>query len=337
MKVKFLFLVGIFFVVKGMCQKQIGYTIRKHNISQLGSVVRWNTSTGIPYKQMPGANLGAISFTLMGQNRVAFLCNSTSEIIITKKSDGKAIKKFQVAFAPRDFTYEDGFFYVLTENQVIKYDETGKKIENFSFPITYLGVERLTRVKNAIFLLLPTGNSLMIDSGGAYITPIEYQGIITNSGYFVTTQISNNNSYFVKVTNANGNKLERIFTTDKKVAGVYVIGTTKNRIVLDVQTYISENPIAIERFIVSINLNEIGFGTIVSISKVPNCYYVLSNRDILIAKTGSVINMVTAPSGISIFSLTEKLTKSVKNYPRSLIRSKYHYNNHLIDVETKKL
>lgn len=302
-------------------------------ISRL-STVKWGKNTGLPYKQVPGANLGVTSFEILSHDKIAYLCNSTSEIFITNKISGKVIRKFSVEFAPRDFVYDNGFFYVLNETQVTTYTETGKLIKKTSFPETHRGVERLTRYNNVIFLQLPSGNSLMLDKSGISEKSKEFEGIITGDGNFVSTEIDGNNSYLVRLIKEDGRIYVNTFLTDKKVAGVYVVGSTKNRIVLDVQTFISENPIVVERKIVSVDLNETGIGTIVSMIKVPDSYYVLSNKDIYLTKAGDIINMITSPSGVFIYSLAEKKTGIViNNYPASLLAIKYHFNNHLLNLD----
>jgi len=297
------------------------------------SLTKWNTADGLPYKKVPGANLGATSFEALGQNRIAFLCNSTSELIITDMSDGKAIKKFPVSFAPRDFVYDNGFLYVLTEYHVTVYDESGKEVNKFSFPSFYVGIERLARFNNATYLLLPSGNSVMIESGGSIISPVEYDGWITSSGIFVLTKLSGDNSYFIEIITANGKRYEKTLTTDKKVAGVHVVGSTKNRLVLDVQTFNSENPISVERTIISLNLKVNDIGSVIISIKVPDCYYVLSNKDFYVSPNGNIFNMLTSPQGAYIFSLTETESNNSKGYPESLSTMKYHFNDYLLEIE----
>src|SRR5207244_150657 len=119
---------------------------------------------------------------------------------------------------------------------------------------TYLGVERLARFNNATYLLLPSGNSFNIESGK------ESSGWITSAGHSVVTKLNGDNSYSVKIITAGKKNFEKIFNNDKPVAGVYVVGATKNRIYLDVQTYISQSPITVERHIVSVDLNQKGIG-----------------------------------------------------------------------------
>ena len=306
--------------------------IPKYNISQL-SMSEWSTPSGIPYSQVPGANLGATSFQILDQNRIAFLCNSTSEVIITNKLNGKSIKKFKVSIAPRDFVYENGIFYVLSEYEVTLYDETGNELKKFPFSTSYQGVERLTRNNDATYLLLPSGNSLMIENCGTPIEPVEYDGIITGIGQFIKTQITGNNSYSIKITFSKNQTFEKTFTTDKKVAGVFVVGATENRVIIDVQEFISENPIAVERTVASIDLSKNGFGSIVNCTEVPDCYYVISNKDFYISETGNIYNMITSPKGVFILLLTETKSDKASGYPSSLIETKFRTNDNLIKLD----
>lgn len=306
----------------GVCVKELSSTM-------------WNTVDGVPYLQVPGANLGVISFEVLDENRLAFLCNATSEIIITSKSNGSAIEKFPVSFAPRDFVYDNGFFYVLYENKVIAYNESGNAFNHFSFPDSYIGIERITRFKNSTYLLLPSCNSLIIETDGNSVEAKEYDGWITSKGHWITTGLNGDNSYSIKITTGNNKIYEKVFVTDKKVAGVYVVGSTENRIVLDVQTFITESPINVKREIITVELNQGEIGSIVTIRNVPNCYYVLSNKDFCVLSDGSIINMVTAPQGIFMFSLTETKAGEGQDYPAEIINTKYHFNDYLIKIDEK--
>jgi hypothetical protein len=304
------------------------------NVQEL-SLTKWGSQEGITYKQVAGANLGATSFEILDNNRVAFLCDAASEIIITDRESGKSTNRFPVIYSPRDFVYDAGFFFVLNEGQVIVYDINGKEVNLLTFPNEYFGTERLTRFDNATYLLLPSGNSLKIESGGNAITPQEYEGQITSMGTFIKTQLNGNNSYSVKVIRANGNSFSKVFVVDNKVAGVFVVGSTNNRVVLDVQTFISENPIAVERTLTSIDLQDDELGAIIANIKVPDSYYVLSNKDCYVSLNGDIINMVTSPEGTYIFSLTETNSIGKKTYPESLNNRKYHFNDHLLEIEKK--
>lgn len=315
-------------------QKEVNKPISKYNISQI-SMSKWNTPKGITYSQVPGANLGATSFQIIDKNHIAFLCNSTDEIVITDKSSGESTKRFQVSFAPRDFIYENGIFYVLSEYEVTEYDENGNVIKKCPFPNSYQGVERLMRNNDATYLLLPSGNSLMIENCGTPIEPVEYDGIITGIGQFIKTQITGNNSYSIKITFSKNQTFEKTFTTEKKVAGVFVVGAADNRIVLDVQTFISENPIAVERTITSIELNKNELGAIMTSTIVPDSYYVISNKDFYVSETGIIYNMMTSPQGVYVFLLSDSGSKSekAKGYPSSLTDTQYHSNDHLIKID----
>jgi len=293
------------------------------------STTKWNSPDGLPYMEAPGVNLGVTSFEVIAETKIAFLSNASNEIIITDKSTGKMIKKFPVVFAPRDFVFDNGLFYVLDEKLVTVYNEEGKQVKQLSFPNTYLGVERLARFNSATYLLLPSGNSFKIE------TAKENTGWITSAGHFVVTKLNGDNSYSVKVITTGGKSFEKILNTDKIVAGVYVVGATKNRIYLDVQTYISQSPISVERKIVSVELTTKGVGAVVASIKVPDCYYVLSNNDFHVSAAGSLLNMITSPQGAFIYSLIEVRSGKVIGYPASLVTTKYHFNDHLMQVEIK--
>ena len=309
-------------------------TVKSISVKEI-SLTKWNTPDVIPYVKGPGANLGVTSFEVLDANRIAFLSIASNEIIITKTTDGTALTKFPVSNAPRDFVYDNGIFYILFSRQVTVYDENGKQLNTIAIPDTYMGVERLARFNKETYLLLPSGNCAKIESNGKAVTPQEYEGWITSTGNFVSTKLSGGNSYSVKVMFADGSSSTKEFTTDKKVAGVYVVGSTANRLVLEVQSFISESPITVERSIVTVELNKEEIGSVVISNKVPDCNYVHSNKNISVSNDGTILNMITAPNGVHVFSLAETNTASAQDYPADIKNVKYHFNDHLVKEDVK--
>lgn len=299
-------------------------------VTQLSSTT-WNTPTGLPYRTGPGVNLGATSFAIVDANRVAYLCNSTNEVFITGLKDGKVITKFSVGSDPRDFVYDKGEFYVLNDFAVSSYDVTGKLTGTFGYSKQYLGVVRMTRYNHEIYLLLPSGNSLLIATAGKAVTASETEGWITSTGSRVITNINGDNTYAITVITAEGVRLQNTFQTDKKIAGVFPVGMTAGRVILDVQTFISESPISVERQIVGTLFSPTGLEKAVSEIKVPNVYYVLSSKDFLISDSGTLYNMVTAPEGVFLFALKESSSgeSNTSNYPSFIATQSYHFNDHL--------
>jgi len=314
-------------------QPTLNNTATSYNVQQL-AIEKWDNSTGLVYKQVPGFNIGVTSFEMLDKDRIAFLSDASDEIIITDELTGKVLNRFAVSFVPRDFVYDNGNFYVLGENNVYVYDENGNAVKAIPYPSSYVGVERLARYNNSTYLLLPSGWSVRIETDGNVVTPSGYMGWVTQSGNFVYTKLSGN-TYSVKVLTAAGKIFDKSFTTDRKVGGVYVVGSTSSEVVLDVQTFITESPIQVERHIVTIELTPNGLGNIVSNIKVPDCYYVLSNKEISVLQDGTVLNMVTSPQGVYVFSLSEMVTGKAQSYPASLLSIKYHFNDHLIAVDAK--
>lgn len=304
--------------------------------------VSWHPNQGIPYKQVPGFNLGAVSFEVIDVNTMAYLSNSSSEVIVSNASDGHIINRFPVMFAPRDFVYENDHFYVLNESTVSIYHKQGNLINQIEFDRSVIGVERLTRVNGSTYLLLPNGNSLQVESKGkATDSQREIPGVITFGGYTVITEKVGNNQYNVGVTTPQGKIFEKIYQTDKKIAGAFVVGVSEGNVIVDVQLYQSENPIEIERKIVNINLKENSLGEIESEINVPQMYYVWSNKDFYIGNDGNLYNMITAPEGIFVFTLstlrkTIDTTKKPVGYPEFITKNTYHFNEHLLEVDEEE-
>ena len=321
-------IIGLLALQGGLLNAQvaIGYDVSKL------AVTKWNGAEGISYRQVPGANLGATSFELLPANRAAYLCNSTSEIAIVSLADGKLVSKFPVLFAPRDFCYDKGFFYVLSEFAISMYTKKGKEINKFSFDRSFVGVERIARYNNSTYLLLPSGKSLLIESNGHLVSPVTLNGWITSSGYIIMTKITGDNIYEVQVSTNEGETYTATLQSDRKVAGVYVVGGSGNRLVIDVQTFISESPISVERRILTLKIDTNGIGSVIASIRVPDCYYVLSNKEFNFSREGRLYNMISTPDGLIMFELKEPSGGKTpsKCYPVEITQHPYHFNDHLI-------
>ena len=317
---------GLFASVAG--QLQTG--LRVEQVSQ----TNWDVRSGLAYVRVPGTNLGAVSFAVLDEKRIAYLCNSTNEIVVVDRASGQAVTRFFVEPAPRDFVYSDGHFFVLADDSVRRYDEAGRLSGKFPFPRTYRGVERLERFANATYLLLPSGNSVMIESDGRSLPADETEGWMSASGRRVETRIGRNGDYRVRVFENDGTSREADFSADGKVAGVFAVGSTGERLILDVQTFRSEAPVSVERTLVVIRLDADGIGPIIAKTRLPDCYFVYSNRDLTLSESGAVFNMVTSPDGTFVFALTETSAAAGREYPPRIADAGYHYNDHLLRVDS---
>lgn len=319
---------------KGSSKKDLGITSQQaFSVKQLSNTA-WNTSDGLLYKQVPGMNLGATSFQVMGASNAAFLSNASNQIIITDLVSGRVSTKFDVGIAPRDFIYENGKFYVLADFELDIYDTLGRLLQKVSYSRENVGVVQIVRYQNSTYLLLPNGNSLLIESNGLPVDNKEIEGNITSTGNRFITKMDGENSFTITAISAEGKTRQNTYKEEKKMAGVFIIGSVGDQLIIDVQTYVSESPISVERKIKSIKLNSAVLEMGAEL-KVPDMYYVLANKEFYIAESGALYNMITAPSGTFIFELREVAakSKSITYYPTFISRQAYHFNDHLLQTE----
>jgi hypothetical protein len=322
-----LFALSLLLTLSGFAQDKIN-----RDVNQI-VFKTWSTPDGLPYMKGPGVNLGVTSFQVVDDTRIAFLDNAGSEITLVNRKDNSILDRLPIVFAPRDFVYDHGSFYVLYGNEIVVYSVAGRETARYPFDDRYRGTERLTRYNNATYLLLPSGNSCMVQNDNETLKSTrEYEGWITQSGNFIATKI-NENAYTVKIITPAGKAFTRTFTTHGKAAGAFVVGCTANRVAIDVQTFLSEAPVSVERKIVSIEFTDNGLGDILNTRQALTCYYVLSHRDWEIEPDNTVYNMVTSPDGLFLFSLTESKSTAIKDYPPALLKMRYHFNNNLVKVD----
>jgi hypothetical protein len=300
------------------------------------SKTSWNTPDGLRYIKVPGANLGCTSFEPVDKSRLALLSDASSEIVFISKANGKVLQRFKVADAPRDFAFDKGIFYVLADNRLCEYDESGKLLKATTLPASLMGANRISRYNNATYVLMPSGNSAEIITSTLEASVKSHKGWISANGTFISTALKGERSYSFEVHDGSGKTFEKTVATDKKVAGVYIVGTSRDRIVLDIQTYINESPIQVERHLVSFAWSAAGIGNQIAVQKVPDCYYVLSNKEFMVSADGSVLEMLSAPQGLLFFMLTETTLQKAMDYPATILAEKYHFNDHLLQENEPK-
>jgi len=290
----------------------------------------WGSTHGLPYRKVPGANLGITSFEWMGNNQSAFLSDASNEILLIQCSTGNITNRFPVIAGPRDLVFDQGNFYVLGDGEVYVYDLSGQLVSHKAFPAALPGVGRIARYNAKTWLLLPSGNSVELESG------TRFKGWITGSGNFVSTALQDAHSYAVEVTGADGKTSGKVFRAEYKTAGVYVVGATADKVVLDVQLYLTESPVRVERHLVTVSYTPGSLGEITSDIRIPDCYYVLSDKEFSLGSDGTVYEMITAPDGLSLFSLSETPADKANPYPESIQAIRYHFNDHLLQMKESK-
>lgn len=310
----------------GRCQNAVGSGWAVQHLV----TIPWSNEGGVPYTQVPGANLGAVAFALTDSNRMALLCNSVSEIRVFANTDGVLLQKFPVVFAPRDFVFANGKYYVLADRSVTTYSSEGSAIDEISLPDDAQGATRVTVVDSGVHIWLPNGNTLTVYRDGNHVKEVR-KGWLMPNGTLVFTAIVDGQAEVSWNRDAAHDR--RRLSMAKKVAGVFPVGLIENRVVLDVQTFLSESPVSIERRFIALDMDSEASGLLPPALLAPDCYYVYSDRDVYQSGTGQVYHMVTTPSGAHVFRLTACEEGPCTDYPSELRGLHYHFNYHLIKVD----
>jgi len=285
----------------------------------------WNTPVGLDYITGVGLNHGATAVQPVDETTIAYLCDGSSKIYLVNTLNGQTITSFDVAQSPTDFVYEDSTFYVLQDFNIIIYNSIGEELSIVSFPSKYSGVMRITRYSGITYLLLPNGNSIGVERNGLPFETKEITGWICSDNKVVNAFISGDNSYEVNLNLGSKQIYKNKFNTEAPIAGVYVIGTHENYIYLDIQTWISYDPINVKRFIVCIDIKNPHKN--ISEILVPDMYYVFVNHDIYLSN-GKLFQLITTPKAAHLFNINFK--DSLNNgYPVEISSEKYHFNDHI--------
>ena len=295
----------------------------------------WDETAGLPWRQVPGANLGVTSFEIIDSETIAFLADATNEIIVYNLVKQNITGRIPVESAPRDFVYNSGKFYVLMDGKIISYGLDGKETLIERLPPELKGIMRIDHRDGETLLLHPSGNSLKFSKPSKYRITKDIEGWPVNNHLSVKAEINRSNSFELTWVSEGDPRVSTIYKCPEKPAGVFIIGMTGNYLALDVQSWLSENPVSVKRELVFIKMNQDHLGEVRYRIQVPDQYYVLTNKDFTIGSDGHLYHMVTSPEGVFVFKITEAEAGSVTDdYPGFLKRKKYHFNDHLMRVDT---
>jgi len=312
-----------------LSQTLAGQVTDRWNVESVLTIA-WDDSTGIPYTKVPGANLGVVAFAMVHEDQVAMLCNGIGEIRVFSTIDNSLMYKFPVEPAPRDLAFNGTKYFILFDRHVAIHSEDGQYESSFSIPHDALGVTRLAVLHDAVYLWLPAGNSMMVFKGDNVIRE-EYGGWACPNGDFIYTAIVDGKAEATWYSG--GVRSVRSFAMDRKVAGVSPVGVMGSKVILDVQTFISENPVAVQRHFVAIDIEPGVDDSSLSMLKAPDTYFVYADRDIYQQSDGNIYNMVTSPNGVHLFRIAECNEGPCMNYPAELRSLNYHFNYHLIKID----
>lgn len=290
--------------------------------------IPWNTVGGIPYSEVPGANLGAVSFAVLDSDRVAFLCNGVSQIRVFSVATGEMLQALPVAPAPRDLVFSDDQYYVLYAHHVTVYSSAGEETRKLAIPEGVNDAWRIAATGAAVQLWRANGSELTFTPNGT-ATETSSQAWTMPDGSQVYSAIVEGQADVVLFRE--GMEARRRFSMANKVAGVFPIGTIDDKVILDVQTYVSENPVAVERFFMAIEIDVPG--STCTLLRAPDSYFAYTDRDIYQNQDGELFHIISTPRGVHVYQLTLSESGALQDYPMEIRTLHYHYNDHLIKVD----
>lgn len=284
---------------------------------------------GIAINKTFSGNYGIVSFTMIGKNEVALLCNVEKKVKIFNTNSKQLANEFSIESIPEDFTYCNNTFFILSDYQIYAYHKDGTKLIEFPINKDFKFIDRIQYIDNSLYIFSSKGNSYKVYENGISIAPDE-QGEESIEGWIFNKDISLNiikvdDFKFVLNVYEKGIKVkEEQFHAEKKLGCIVIIGLINNILYLDVQYIIKDIPLEIERNIMAFSLLD---GIIIDEFKLPGYYYLYTKRDIVVHEN-SIYNLITTEDYVAILNLIydKNLTKTI--YPKEF-RKSYHYNYNL--------
>lgn len=300
------------------------------------SFTPWNNES-LKFREYEDGFMGLYSFQVLDEDRIAFLLEG--RITVIGRQNGRVLSSFSFSPDAKDFIYENGKFYILSQEFSIDiYDESGKLLksvpferneDNYAFNIvrqnnsTYIQTSKIEHddIADPHFLIKPIVT--------VFSRPVEKNGLPVNGEkeklpFYPGLTVDQENSAgicSVIITNKEGRTFNRSFPKD---SDCYVIGMTNNTVIFGIDnTLPDQSPNGHKNRIQSVEFNsERGFGNISAEIVMPHASfdpYVRSKKEFYFSQGGALYQMLTTEDGIFIFELKEtKLGVPHSSYPASL-------------------
>ncbi|MFH2094826.1 MAG: PKD domain-containing protein [Bacteroidota bacterium] len=298
-------------------------------VSQLAEI-NWNTPDGIPYVQDYGINRGADAFAVTETSEFAFLSSAETAIILFDPYENKVTGKIGLKFPAMDMVYHNGLFYLTGKSDIYILDHNGVLQDKIAYRNRMNCVERIAFSDKEVFLVSPGQESYGI--GNTDIRPVK--GIPLSENLYGYVEKKGGYEFTLKLTNGTSDITSFIFSSDKKLGTVRIMGYDNGVLYADVQYVVNEVPLKVEREIVAFNIHKSGITEDFRVP-MPDIYYAYTRRDV-ICDNGNLYFLVSAPSAAKLFVLANYSATGKGNvsFPQDMYAISYHYNNHLKDISS---
>ncbi|MEA3447530.1 MAG: PKD domain-containing protein [Bacteroidota bacterium] len=298
--------------------------IQAQNIKQTFSL-DFNSKSGLTYHQGYDRNSFSEVFTLVDDNVYAFLSQSEMKIILFDINKNEKSGEIFLDEPVYDMTYYNSQFWLTGKQDVFVLNNKGELINKISYKKSMPYIDKIIFNNGNIYFCDPAQNSYRIDQKGF----IKTEGIPLNDGSFgFVSREEKSDIRFTRIINDNIQKAWQ-YTSDKKLGTVKIIGSSADKVILDVQYIVQEVPLKVERsiFILDISGEKIALEEKI---KMPNVYYTYIRRDMLVHDHTLDI-MISTPQKNMIYSVDLDHTSAKESllFPQELYLYSYHYNNHL--------
>ncbi len=294
--------------------------------------INYGSKDGILVNKTSSGNYGILSFVMTGKDEVALLCNVEQKVKMFNISTNRLDRELFLNDIPEDFIYNNGVFYILAGYKIHVYSKYGPKFLEFPISNNFRFIERLRIVDDCLYVLTSRGNSYKVFENGRAL-PCEQQEknfikgwIFYDKGISFNTAKINDCKFLLRKF-VHGDSViteEKIFTVDKKLGSVMIIGIINDVIYFDVQYIVNDIPLEVERMILAYSLSS---SEVLDKFKLPGIYYLYTKRDLITAEN-SMYHLVTTENSANVMSLLFDKDIDRTVYPEYM-SYKYHYNNHL--------
>lgn len=337
-KVIFFSYIFLLSTVSVFSQKPTKTNLLPFQITSIGTLY-WQGKDALPYHQDYGDNHSFLTYQVIGNQKIALLSTFEHQILIYDLKSGHLLSKFDLPIQAEDFAVANGKYYVLGENQVRVFEESGIELKVIHFSTEKMNemvpVSHIRAIGENIYVESHEAAAYLIEVAGKTVPVERFEGWALNPHVFGSIMLQDENIFSLQLLDNLGHLISaKQFEVGDKLVSAILVGAEENMLYIEMHFLTQEEPFQMKHQIAVIEVKKNIITELVSIIDAPKVRYTFFDQSAKLSKFG-LTYLVSSPENVQIFRLVKERKDGTSNaFPLELMQMDYDYANHTLVDET---
>ncbi|MBN2416292.1 T9SS type A sorting domain-containing protein [bacterium] len=297
-----------------------------HRVAQR-FLLTYRGAPDIAIGRMSDGNTGIAAFRMLGDDRLALLCNGTNRIAVYSIPEGRLLRSLQLPVRPLDFTWSGSRFFVRCRESILVLDGEGVRQAVFPIAPSLRFISRLAWSDSTLFALTAEGYSFPLwREGRSLDADDQMQG--RKRGWMLDSRTAAYPRILTEFTAEvrlyrDGESVALPVQSADPLGSLRVIGSVDSCLYLEIQTIVRQSPLKVNRTVACISTRD---GQVLDAFEPPPSAFFPLAAD-LVCSGDRLFCMVTSPDSLTLYSLRRDPGVPKTLFPGTI--PAYHYNDHL--------